>query len=888
MVQLRRLRLTNLRSYETADLTLPPGTTLLAGDVGSGKTSILYAIEMALFGFAEVDPTFLVRHHAASAEVRLELEGDGHTYEFGRRFRRRTRRGREVFELESASYAEDGQRSSYSVTEIRERAIRLLGFPDNPNPRAHSDLWRWAVYVPQERMRDVLAQDPEERLETVRKALGLEQYRTAAENAQLLASELRRSADTRDATARAYDHYADERESLAVTVRTRKEEAARLGDERDRLRTDAEGADRTVAALEAERELVEEARAREAEVLQALRSEEDAGLRHEQRAAARRAETARLRLLAEGAAERLRTLEGLRTRHEELSNHLATASTERREANDALEEFARLDGRRTAAARASELAQAALAEASTELSAARAELERLQADGPQKEPPAPTRRSLSEIDSNLTQLQTELNRAIGEHAEQAHVLAEVDELLSAGVCPRCHQPVASEGFQPHRSEVAEAVRRTQARADTLRADLVGCSEERRARERYERSFQRWEDVERTRRAARDRCDRAQLRWKEAEQRRTVADTELAGVEGLYAGLRPSVDRFRARAEELARLEVERSEIDRRLAALAGPLEEDRAAASALARLTEDEAVDAAEESDRTARIRSLEARRAELEPRLASRDRTMADLRAARERGRAARERMDRVGRDAARAEALAETTQRQLHENDRRLEERSRLLGESSRRRALAEWFSTEFRTSVLQLERRLLARAQTEFERSFAMFFTVLVEDPALVARCDASFAPSVEIDGEWTPVEALSGGERTALALAFRLALGGVVRSAGRLALETLILDEPTDGFSPEQVIRMGELLDRLALPQVLLVSHESQLAAAADRVVRVEKKDGRSILGASEEDTDPAGPPARAERPRRVRTPRLDDEPEAVKGRAPPRAARAARD
>jgi exonuclease SbcC len=105
---------------------------------------------------------------------------------------------------------------------------------------------------------------------------------------------------------------------------------------------------------------------------------------------------------------------------------------------------------------------------------------------------------------------------------------------------------------------------------------------------------------------------------------------------------------------------------------------------------------------------------------------------------------------------------------------------------------------------------------------------------------------IEGEWTPAEALSGGERTSLALAFRLALAQVVRAMGSLHLDTILLDEPTDGFSPEQVIRMGELLEELALPQVILVSHESQLSAIADRVIRVQKVDGRSLL----EDANPA--------------------------------------
>ncbi len=111
---------------------------------------------------------------------------------------------------------------------------------------------------------------------------------------------------------------------------------------------------------------------------------------------------------------------------------------------------------------------------------------------------------------------------------------------------------------------------------------------------------------------------------------------------------------------------------------------------------------------------------------------------------------------------------------------------------------------------------------------------------ARVDETFAPWVDIGGQATPAEALSGGERTALALAYRLALGRTVRDAGRLTLETLILDEPTEGFSQEQTLRMGDLLEGLGLPQVILVSHERQLEGIADRVVRVRKKGGVSVI------------------------------------------------
>ena len=180
------------------------------------------------------------------------------------------------------------------------------------------------------------------------------------------------------------------------------------------------------------------------------------------------------------------------------------------------------------------------------------------------------------------------------------------------------------------------------------------------------------------------------------------------------------------------------------------------------------------------------------------------------------------------------------MSEAERGRSERARRVAEATDLDAKAAWVTGPFRLAVLTMEQKLLMHAQVAFERNFSRYFATLIDDPALVARTDVAFTPAVAIEGEWTPAEALSGGERTSLALAFRLALAQVVRSLGSLRLDTILLDEPTDGFSPEQVVRMGELLDALALPQVIIVSHEDALAGIADRVVRVVKVDGRSKL------------------------------------------------
>lgn len=271
---------------------------------------------------------------------------------------------------------------------------------------------------------------------------------------------------------------------------------------------------------------------------------------------------------------------------------------------------------------------------------------------------------------------------------------------------------------------------------------------------------------------------------------------------------------------------------------------------------------------REERIKALELQRSELQQEIPERDRRVADhetrltdlrgqvaaegtrLAAAaplEPAGLAARSEVERLEsavdstvREAVRPQTLAADAAARLEELARRQRERETLDRQGSELQSLAAWVDDTFRPAMLDLERRRLTEGRARFERLFGQYFAALVDDPALVARVDESFGPWVDVAGEATPAEALSGGERTALALAYRLALGRTVREAGHLRLDTLILDEPTEGFSQEQTLRMGDLLETMALPQVLLVSHEAQLEGIADRVLRVRKKDGVSTV------------------------------------------------
>jgi len=73
-VQLRRLWLTDFRSYVTADVELAPGLTVITGSNGEGKTNLIEAIGyLATLGsFRGAPNEALVRHGAAEAVVRAE------------------------------------------------------------------------------------------------------------------------------------------------------------------------------------------------------------------------------------------------------------------------------------------------------------------------------------------------------------------------------------------------------------------------------------------------------------------------------------------------------------------------------------------------------------------------------------------------------------------------------------------------------------------------------------------------------------------------------------------------------------------------------------------------------------------------------------------------
>ena len=76
-MKFKKLIIENIRSYEKQEINFQQGSTLLSGDIGVGKTSILLAIEFALFGLQPGQRgAALLRNGEISGAVKIVFEID--------------------------------------------------------------------------------------------------------------------------------------------------------------------------------------------------------------------------------------------------------------------------------------------------------------------------------------------------------------------------------------------------------------------------------------------------------------------------------------------------------------------------------------------------------------------------------------------------------------------------------------------------------------------------------------------------------------------------------------------------------------------------------------------------------------------------------------------
>lgn len=202
-MKLVKLSLFNIRSYKSGEIDFPLGSTLLAGDVGAGKTTILLAIEYSLFGLQPGQRgSSLLANGESEGKITLELEVDGGKVQIERTLKR----GSKGVSQEECALTLNGTRTEFAVTELKTRILNLLHYPEEFIKKTNL-LYKYTVYSPQEEMKSIIVEDSEVRLNILRNIFGIEKYRRIKENVATIAIRLREQARVLQGQTKDIDMY---------------------------------------------------------------------------------------------------------------------------------------------------------------------------------------------------------------------------------------------------------------------------------------------------------------------------------------------------------------------------------------------------------------------------------------------------------------------------------------------------------------------------------------------------------------------------------------------------------------------------------------------------------------------------------------------------------
>jgi exonuclease SbcC len=674
-VILKSLKLLNIRSYTEQAITFPMGTTLFEGDIGSGKSTILMAIEFALFGLGSEKGGALLKAGAKKGLVTLCFEVDGEEYEACRSLERKAK----SIQQADCSLKTEDKVLQLSASEMKQRILDILAFNEPADPKAQSVIFRYAIFTPQEEMKAIIWMRADSRLQTLRKAFRIEDYRIAQDNSKTLASSIKEKAVKLAA-------HASDLEGCKEKCGAKKGEIAKCEEELTILGRNKADLDGKVTALR--------------EKVDALRRSSESLVR---------------------AAGEVPLLEAdIKDKNGEvvvLENEVEELASETQELQPEVERLSKMQ--------------------------------------------APTPKTEDELKEEL-RLARQKEREM--RSAQDVIGAKISDYESVErnkVCPTCDRPAEPEEFE-------EKIRFKKEEKNRALEEVAAC-------EGRIKEIEALQDALREYRRNQDRLQSLAERVRKNQERIEKDREKVQKLKEQVTSAENRLEKARQHVEEFNRISTE---ID----GLSKELKEEEI--------------------------------------------------------------RLTRVEKTISGSQRTIEMLTREVDELETEIQAKEKERKAAERLREYQMWLE-EFLVPTLQsIETHVMMNINQEFNMHFQKWWTMLVDDPGKESRIDEDFTPIVEQDGYEQDYNYLSGGEKTSLALAYRLSLNTIVQkvSAG-IKSNLLILDEPTDGFSKEQLFKIREILDELKCPQVIMVSHEKELESFADQVMKIEKKDGVSQIKAA---------------------------------------------
>ncbi|MBI4453058.1 SMC family ATPase [Candidatus Woesearchaeota archaeon] len=908
---LKKLKLQNIRSYQNQDINFPEGIVLLSGDIGAGKTTILLAIEFALFGFSKrtLSGDLLLRHgkHEGSVELSFFLNTDNNTSnnqnysannnqeytakdntknnqnnvqsnnetnnqnntqnnilsnneannqdntqnnilsnnktnnqnntqnniqsngQLNRQkeviIKRTLRRSNQV-KQESGYIIVDGVKTECTPSELKTKVLELLGYPQEMVTKSTDVIYRYTVYTPQEQMKQILWEEASTRLETLRRVFDIDKYRRITENSNVVLKDLKnRKSELVGKTSdlegkkRIKSEKNLQRTELYEKFKAKNSQLETIKKEILKKKNDLLAAELKIKELVA---LKNNFAINEVRLKNITEQKQD----NEKRIGMLIAQIKKL----EADITNFKIIKPEEVNRQNLEDELAA---EEKFLDDIKEKKIKL-------AQEIEFNNTKITEISEEIK----EKKELAKDVMKKkhdieliQKEIEGKKALTDTAEKLGKRIEELNMLIKERDIEINKANKLKkEILSITKCPTCLQNI-DDGHKDHITLIED--KKIKNANDVIRDVEIERKEKLKEKEKINKNLEDLREQEKL-------IEKLKAEFSVLEKYSTELEKKQRMLEE-FVKIRNHLKEEKTSAENI-NPELIKEKINHKKEILFKIREYDE-------RVKQKQM----KEQDYHEKNEELMHLRASSENLGKSINETKANLSAVEQKitsfenietqynilkkdvdEKLSLERA--IELEIAGLNKQIDYTNEYLNLLDKEITEKEEAKKTIDKIDFLVNWIDEFFTNLMRTMEKHIMMKLYYEFNEVFMEWFSKLIEDENLSAKLNDEFTPIIIQNGYETTLENLSGGERSAVALAYRLALNKVVNSfiTSINTKNLIILDEPTDGFSQEQLDKIKDVLDELNIKQIILVSHESKIESFAEHIIRITKSEHVSCV------------------------------------------------
>jgi len=789
----------------------------MSGDIGSGKSTILLAIEFALFGIkrGSLSGSALLRHGSVRGSVELAF-----TLPEGRIvIKRNLRRVKDRIKQEAGYIIHNDVKAEGTPVELKSKIYELLGYPSELITKGDDLIYRYTVYTPQEQMKNIIIDDTESRLDTLRRTFNIDKYKRIKNNISSYIIKLRqRKAEYRGAIST----LGEKKDLLEVhrqDILVKGEKIAKKEETSLRIREELEQKEKDLASVQK----IKEEQTRLNMELKS-RKEQLTAIRESAKSNAKKKEllTKELVKIQESFLKiKAEKLEGSETELE-------------RNVNETEELITKVDAQKISSSKDLEFLTEKLKgiedaiegriDLITKISRNRQHITGMESKLSERKS---LRARIEESAKHVEELNDKISRLL---AQIDRCVGNIRDLTTLKNCPTCLQRVDDS----HKDKLIDKETRQKNKLKSESDIHIKDRElDQKRIERFKKEIEMLDKKENEIALLKAETERLEQDNRELDEKKKeinpikkkigiltpLSETDTADDKVKLAEMKSRLSKLRENnklLEEKKHLESVISERKRFL----DSIHEDMLKSEDVLKTLSLEI-----EGFKGRLIDGIDERF----------NRFQDSLREVVEIEKFAIVELAKMSKELEGQMMMAEGLEKEIVLME---EMKTKMVNATQ----LENWLSEFFIKAVSSMERQVMFRIHSQFNELFVNWFRMLIEDDNLNARLDDEFTPVIEQNGYETEVANLSGGEKTSLALAYRLALNKVINDLIHTikTRDLIILDEPTDGFSTDQLDRIRDVLDELSSEQVIIVSHEPKMESYVDHLLKVEKTEHISTI------------------------------------------------